>query len=681
MEIIKLDLDKILELEFIHDNKTEMQIFESGINFFNMIERKFIRIKEINKHPEETMKEYIFKNINYNKLKIYNTPFEEQITETDKIKLKDNIILVFDNVQLTKTNIEMFKLILKDKNIRIFIPFIYIAEQLLLNITPMRMRTKIEYFRLNNDFNCGEIIFDNYFNADNTLIENYKKEAEDIGFYYDDIDDKLINYNIFETRKDFLSSESTINTKYKRKIIYQLQILYKFLKKFNFNVDKRKRTKFDKTIIELYEQIKIHLIENEKIKENIIFNEFIKKLFEKIKAFIMSLKEARDSYYLIEIKKLKEKPEFTNYDIFYITTDEITNCRCILESISSFNVLKFLPRYIIYIDNNQIILKLFNIYHEIVHVNDKESEIYKLIQKVRGINYRESMQNTKSILTKKYNGGKYDSMPVESSINLFNKPDQKIDLFKFNDNLNYNIFNYKHINKMEPRLEFILNKDYVQIRDYICKIKEDFCNHMMVFRKEDKFILIEKIIKKDPIYIDIIDKINIFFKDLIFLYETIEPNVLLENLKIINAKYAKYDTCNSNSDNDSDTESESVSDDEIEDNAMTKAKQQYSFFTSTFTSPCMSAFKKYELFKTELKKEIPKDKWKYLYCTLLINNDIYHYPSRHEKLEYLKYLFPSLFENCPVNDFIMLFNIHFETIIRYEKDKLRENPDFVDFDN
>jgi hypothetical protein len=254
MNISELTFNDILTLEFLHDNKNDIDAIKNGDFCYNMIMRKKIEIDTSIKNPEQRMKEYIFKNINYDKLKIRNTDFSNNITNDDKIILKDTIILVFDNNQLHDENINLLKYIFKDKIIKIFIPFIFLSEQLLKNETPDRIKAKIDYYKLKFINSCNEIIVDNYFTDDNILNEFYIKESEDIGFVYDDIDDKLINYNIFS------------NTNENKKMLkYQLNILYKY---FN-NINLRKRTLFNTHIKKLKNKFETYFIINDEIKNNI----------------------------------------------------------------------------------------------------------------------------------------------------------------------------------------------------------------------------------------------------------------------------------------------------------------------------------------------------------------------------------------------------------------------------
>jgi hypothetical protein len=117
MDLKKLTDEEILKLEFIHDNPDDTELILQSPHCLDMIGRKIIKINEENidkdslKNPEKTMKKYIFENIEYNEIKILNGINVNKITEQDKLKFKDTIVLVFDNLQLKTQNIELLKYI------------------------------------------------------------------------------------------------------------------------------------------------------------------------------------------------------------------------------------------------------------------------------------------------------------------------------------------------------------------------------------------------------------------------------------------------------------------------------------------------------------------------------------------------------------------------------------------
>ncbi len=92
MEITKLNFNEILNLEFLHDNPNDINVIKLNENCYDTINRKKIIIDTTIEHPELVMKEYIFKNIDYDKLKIINTPYKDNINDDDSILFKKTII-------------------------------------------------------------------------------------------------------------------------------------------------------------------------------------------------------------------------------------------------------------------------------------------------------------------------------------------------------------------------------------------------------------------------------------------------------------------------------------------------------------------------------------------------------------------------------------------------------------
>jgi len=290
-------------------------------------------------------------------------------------------------------------------------------------------------------------------------------------------------------------------------------------------------------------------------------------------------------------------------------------------------------------------------YQKIVKINDTNNAIYKLIQQVRNINYREGIHYLKPTVMKTYEGGKIDRS-------------KKIDLFKFINLKDLHLLDYKTMDKtIESKYDYIIKKDYEMIRDRICDMESDFWNLIRYVQEGSQYERLERIIKKDEKMIQSIDKMNEIFEELIFLCETISHDELLENLTKINEKYDDR-----NLDNNSD-------DDDEDEN---RRREKYKYFTS-FLGPCKFAIKHYELFKKELKKEIPQDKWKYLLVIRFIDYNITYYPKRNEQLDYFKYVFPKLFEECPVDDFIMCYNVNFELTMRFDIEKMKDECKFFDY--
>lgn len=66
---------------------------------------------------------------------------------------------------------------------------------------------------------CNEVIIEEYFDEDNHLIDEFKKESDNIGLYYDDQNDKLINYNIFSKKNNLFTRDNRINENLKKRFI------------------------------------------------------------------------------------------------------------------------------------------------------------------------------------------------------------------------------------------------------------------------------------------------------------------------------------------------------------------------------------------------------------------------------------------------------------------------------
>jgi hypothetical protein len=60
------------------------------------------------------------------------------------------------------------------------------------------------------------------------------------------------------------------------------------------------------------------------------------------------------------------------------------------------------------------------------------------------------------------------------------------------------------------------------------------------------------------------------------------------------------------------------------------------------------------------------DKWKSIYCAWLLNTQInYHHKENH--INIFSYMFPKLFNEYPIEKFIMMFNINLEYNLRNKK--------------
>jgi hypothetical protein len=635
MDITKINFNDILNLEFLHDNSDDINVIKGNENCFDTINRKKIIIDTTIEHPEFSMKEYIFKNIDYNNLKIINTPYKDNINDDDNSLFKNTIILVFDNIQLRSENIKLMKYIFKDKIIKIYIPFIFFAEQLLKNVKPDTIKSMIDKYRTKYSPLCDEIIIDNYFTEDDNLIEFYKKEIEDIGFYFDNTDDKLINYKVFSNNNNLIT-DGKINDTKKKDMNYQLNILYKYFNQIRIG---DKRNKFNNYINNLKTDFNLYFVESNKIKEDIDFtNKTINDVYNKVRAYIISMKEARDTYYLIEINKMKKEHTYNESQFFYITTDEITNCRCILEKISSINILGDIPRYIITINNNKIILKLFNIFQNLIKITDTDNEIYKLIESVRKINSQKILSDTKSLIIKEYVGGKLD---------LKNK---KVDLFTLDLN-KLNILKQQTYNIMDYNIMDYNIMDYNKIMYYIDDIENKRLKLFSIF-DIDNFKNVEEITKQNSIFIDTIKQADTIMNELINLYDTIEPIEIIKNFKNFDKRYIFNEKTK---DVDEYTDEQLKELEEIE-----KTPDISNFIKHMELIFIKEQYKKYN---NIIKKTITYDNWKGIYCAWWLNIGL-NYKYRDESIKFYKYIFPKIFELYPIEDFIIMFNIESEHFIR-----------------
>ena len=234
--------------------------------------------------------------------------------------------------------------------------------------------------------------------------------------------------------------------------------------------------------------------------------EFINRL----RTLIMSMKESRDIYYLIEIKEMMKKIDSAQF--FFITSDEITNYRCILEKISTINIYNKVPRYIVNIKNKKIAIKLFNIFHNLVSLSALSEPTQRNIQKTREYNNGLIMTQSKSLIIKNYKGG-----VIKNELKIINPT--------------INITQLKMDSKIQERLSFINKKDYKQIENFVIKSRHTFWDLTSFF--SDEYTTIEEITKQNPIYLTKIKQIKELFYDLIYLYDNISRQELINNLEYL----------------------------------------------------------------------------------------------------------------------------------------------------
>jgi hypothetical protein len=636
---VKLDTETILNYEFLHDNKSDKKIL-TNTNVFDMIERKMIMCKKIKSNPEVIMKESLFKNILYGNISITDIAYTDTLVKLDTMKLKNNIFLVFDNKQLTISNIEILNIIFENKNIVIFVPFIFLAEYLLNDKVTLKtikeVKQKfIEDFKdiKNSKNEPVPILFDNYFMEDNmTLNDFYKKECEDIGLYYDGTQDQLINFNIF-SNKNF-EKTNNLSTNQIQKFMEEIKKVRKYID--NFNYDKENNEFYNK-MKDIKTDFYKYFVDssNNQIKK---IHKIDKDLFIKIKnirIFIMSLKESRDTQYYNEIKKyIRQNIIYENYQIFYITMDEISNIRCVLNKMSTINIYNGIPRYIISIYQNYIIFKHFNIFHKLVD-ETTNTNIKLQVEKTRKFNLNLISNSGKSLFLKKY---KIETEIAGGFINKYEKIDNNtVKILDDYQNIIYLMPKIKrviHETKVETIEDIINKRDYKKIEKFIFEI-DIFFSDSYRFIFNDIIKSVQEITKNNKIYLDKIKEMREIFKNLKYLFNTIPYMELLENVYI----------------------------EGYSNNLDTNFKNE---LTEIFG-------KKYESYLRHFHKEIPKEKWDGIFIAwLFFDRCIFPYTEENLKME--RYIFPELFEEYPFEDLLTLLNLH-DAVVEQIKESRRNAVD------
>jgi hypothetical protein len=377
--------DIIFNLEIYHDNKDDINFINDNKKFYNMINQKELIINKINSTPEVYLKQKLFENIKYNKLKFINNDLNEINNE-----IIDKVFFVFDNGLLGDKSIEYVKRIFKNKlDYKIFIPFIYLCESSLNDKINNKYENIHEYLnKIIKDNKSHSIIYDDFY--DNKILNKiYKLEADSIGFvYYNKMDNRLINYNCFS------NSYSNIEN-----IKNQINLLFEYIKKYSSqdNIKFYNKIKKLETLI-----LEIDLEKDIKLNEK---NNLFNKKYKEIKQLVLSLKASRDYYYIYEIQKIQLK--YKDYKFIFVTRDEILASRFILNKISVI-CMDGLPKYFAYINDNTLILKQFNTLYK--YIEDLNDDILNKIMYNNILhNTNLVLKNNKAIISKKIeilNGGR-----------------------------------------------------------------------------------------------------------------------------------------------------------------------------------------------------------------------------------------------------------------------------------
>jgi hypothetical protein len=165
--------------------------------------------------------------------------------------------------------------------------------------------------------------------------------------------------------------------------------------------------------------------------------------------------------------------------------------------------------------------------------------------------------------------------------------------------------------------EFINKRIYRNIKKYILECFDRFNKIYNIFYKNEVDTIV-KMTQNDEEIKELVRECNIMFENLMYLYDTIPYNDLYNNLF-----FSKHDNF-------------------------------YIMFTNRMK---LQHTEEYEMFKKEIKSEIPLDKWRCIYIVWLMNCNIF-FNRRYESYKLLKFLFPKLFETYPIDDFFKLMNIY-----------------------
>jgi hypothetical protein len=165
--------------------------------------------------------------------------------------------------------------------------------------------------------------------------------------------------------------------------------------------------------------------------------------------------------------------------------------------------------------------------------------------------------------------------------------------------------------------QYIDKRSYSKIEKYIQECFKRFHEIYIQFF-ENEITTITKITLNDINIKNLISESKIMFENLIYLYNKIPHDELYDKLKF----------------------KENVN------------------FVSIFINRMKSYHTSdYEMYKKEFESEISSDKWSCIYISWLINSNVF-FNKRYENYKLLKLLFPKLFEEYPIDDFLRLMNIY-----------------------
>jgi hypothetical protein len=336
-ELLKKDLeDGLLHIDFLHDNPSSRV---KNKEFYDMIKEKKIQIYKGSK-PED------LENFLHNE--IINFQNNDSIFKSN---------MKYSNKKILYENLSSFVGIL-DKSVD--------NDEMKLKLNSIFGLKEFELTFIGNCekfLNNSTVKLDNKFFLNGNLKDEYILEAIKIGFLPQS-QNKLINYNSFYNSTD--------------KILYQeLVLLNKYIIESMPIIKKYKSTFFENYYEDL-DKIKkcLNLI---KTPEDI--NLYYKNISDKIDLIILSMKEARDIYYIKEINIMKEKNPNKKY--LLVSGDMIQSYRGIINNISVINVSLSMIRFIALYEKKNLYMignpfELISSKKEIINLN---SEFQKKIIK------------------------------------------------------------------------------------------------------------------------------------------------------------------------------------------------------------------------------------------------------------------------------------------------------------
>lgn len=434
MEIV--DDNLILSLEYYHDNPEFNKFLRKEQNFFDIINNKKINLTKFDTEPENILKEKLFQNIKYQNITLRDKKFKNEIL----LDPNEHFLLIFDNMQLHSDNVKLIGKIFFSDNYKIFVPSIYLFENLF-------SKTKINKIISNINKLHNSIHISNPFDEQENIIPDKKIMARNIGIYKDNGKYNILNFNNISIEKNKQNNNS---------IIKELENTKKYIEYYN-NIDNKDF--YDLFLHDAYLEIQNILIENI-INPNLTIQQFY-KMTNTIK-LILGTKETRDTYYIKEI--LEYINNNNQYKPIFITKDEISNIRGVLNKISSINIYPSIPRYFCYIHNDKLTVKLFSIFFDFLGKGDYEKNKY-------AENFKIITKESKSLITKILTGGyiNIDTTSLNKTLDFikfinFSNSEKYIDNFEtIEDVKKYLISNYEKVSYFSDNI--FDNKNLIQ--DYI----------------------------------------------------------------------------------------------------------------------------------------------------------------------------------------------------------------------